>query len=79
VKQGDTRAMFDLGVIYENGGNGEAPDYAQARSWYQKSLDGGFKEAADGLKRLDALAPATPTASVSTPGSTPVATTGVSQ
>jgi TPR repeat protein len=43
AEQGDARAQFDLGLLYENG-DGVPRDYAKARQWYEKSAaQGGTK------------------------------------
>jgi uncharacterized protein len=43
AEQGDARAQFDLGLLYENG-DGVPRDYAKARQWYEKSAaQGGAK------------------------------------
>ena len=43
AEQGDARAQFDLGLLYENG-DGVPRDYAKARQWYEKSAaQGGVK------------------------------------
>lgn len=36
AEQGDARAQFYLGLLYENG-DGVPTDYAKARQWYEKS------------------------------------------
>jgi uncharacterized protein len=36
AEQGDVRAQFYLGMLYENG-DGVPPDYEKAREWYEKS------------------------------------------
>jgi len=43
AEQGDARAQFDLGLLYENG-DGVPRDYAKAHQWYEKSAaQGGAK------------------------------------
>ena len=43
AEQGNARAQFDLGLLYENG-DGVPRDYAKARQWYEKSAaQGGAK------------------------------------
>ena len=43
AEQGDARAQFDLGLLYENG-DGIPRDYAKAHQWYEKSAaQGGAK------------------------------------
>ena len=43
AEQGDARAQFDLGLLYENG-DGVSRDYAKAHQWYEKSAaQGGAK------------------------------------
>ena len=43
AEQGDARAQFDLGLLYENG-DGVPRDYAKAHRWYEKSAaQGGAK------------------------------------
>ena len=43
AEQGDARAQFDLGLLYENG-DGVPRNYAKARQWYEKSAaQGGAK------------------------------------
>ena len=43
AEQGDARAQFDLGLLYENG-DGVPRDYAKAHEWYEKSAaQGGAK------------------------------------
>jgi len=44
AEQGDARAQFDLGLLYENG-DGVPRDYAKARQWYEKSAAQGVAKA----------------------------------
>jgi TPR repeat protein len=48
---GDTRAMYDLGVSYQNG-SGVTQDYVMAREWYEKAA---IKGDADAMLFLGAL------------------------
>jgi TPR repeat protein len=49
---GDTSAMFNLGVFYDEGKEGVAKDYGKAREWYQKAVDAGYEDAKIALLRL---------------------------
>ena len=49
--KGDTTAMFNLGLLYENG-LGVAQDYAMAREWYEKAADKGHAKAMGYLEKL---------------------------
>jgi TPR repeat protein len=46
--QGNDRAQFDLGALYQSG-LGVAQDYAQAMAWYQKSAAQGNARAEEGI------------------------------
>jgi TPR repeat protein len=47
---GSPRAMFYLGVMYENG-HGVPRDLAQARTWFEKAAAGGHEGAKARLNR----------------------------
>jgi len=42
--QGEARAQFNLGIIYDEG-IGVPQDYAEAMKWYRKAADQGFSPA----------------------------------
>ena len=44
AEQGEARAQFYLGMLYENG-DGVPEDFGKAREWYQKSADQGHANA----------------------------------
>ena len=44
IKQGDTNAQFNLGVMYEDG-RGVTQDYQEAVKWYRKAAEQGDAEA----------------------------------
>lgn len=44
AEQGDARAQFSLGLLYENG-DGVPRDYAKARRWYEKAAAQGEAKA----------------------------------
>lgn len=48
AEQGDAKAQYNMGVIYDRG-YGVERDYAQARSWYEKAAAQGDAEAAHNL------------------------------
>ncbi|HLK23278.1 MAG TPA: TIR domain-containing protein [Caulobacteraceae bacterium] len=52
AEQGDAMAEYNLGWIYDNGGNGVAQDYAQALNWYTKSANQGDKDAENNLGEM---------------------------
>jgi TPR repeat protein len=54
AEQGDAGAQFNLGSFYFNGW-GAPKDNKQARVWYAKAAAQGFPDAADVLKKLDAV------------------------
>jgi TPR repeat protein len=51
AEKGDTTAMVNLGLLYDNG-RGVAQDYAKAREWYEKAADRGVPKAKAQLERL---------------------------
>ena len=51
AEAGDTNAMFNLGLLYDNG-QGVAQDYGKAREWYQKAAEAGNTDAKKALLRL---------------------------
>jgi TPR repeat protein len=48
---GNTGAMYNLGVLYQNG-QGVAQNYDQAREWFQKAADAGNADATNKLGEL---------------------------
>jgi uncharacterized protein len=54
AEQGDARAQFYLGLLYENG-DGVTLDYAKARQWYEKSAAQGNANAQFYLGLLSAF------------------------
>ena len=48
AKQGDAKAQFELGLLYENGSGG-SKDHVQAVYWYRQSANQGFAEAQHSL------------------------------
>lgn len=51
AEAGDTAAMVNLGILYENG-RGVAQDFAKAREWFQKAADAGNAEGMLNLGQL---------------------------
>jgi len=49
--KGDADAMFNIGVLYDNG-EGVKQDYIEAMRWYRKAADKGDADAKAALKRL---------------------------
>ena len=49
--EGDPEAEYFMGQLFETGENGN-PDYAMARSWYERSANRGYSEAQFALARL---------------------------
>jgi TPR repeat protein len=49
--QGDTSALFDLGVVYSTGSHGVASDLVEAHKWFNLAALGGHEEA--GFCRAD--------------------------
>lgn len=43
--QGDTSALFDLGVVYSTGSHGVASDLVEAHKWFNLAALGGHEEA----------------------------------
>jgi uncharacterized protein len=54
AEQGDARAQFYLGLLYENG-DGVTRDYGKARQWYEKSASKGEANAQFYLGLLSAF------------------------
>jgi hypothetical protein len=50
AKKNYSRAQYYLGVMYENG-KGVRTNYDEAIKWYKRALDGGYRNASDGIKR----------------------------
>jgi TPR repeat protein len=44
--QGDTSALYDLGVAYSTGGHGVGPDLIEAHKWFNLAAARGHEEAA---------------------------------
>ncbi len=51
AQEGDAKAQYYVGTIYEKGPKGK-PDYPLAAVWYQKAADQGHRQAAMNLGRL---------------------------
>lgn len=49
--QGDTSALFDLGVVYSTGSHGVPSDLVEAHKWFNLAAVGGHEEA--GFCRAD--------------------------
>ncbi len=54
AEQGDARAQFNLGVMYDKG-QGVPQDYAQAMKWYRKAAEQSDAGAQNNLSRMYGL------------------------
>ena len=50
--QGEARAQYNLGAMYENG-HGVRQSYTTAKEWFGKSCDNGFQKGCDGYRMLN--------------------------
>jgi TPR repeat protein len=51
---GNAQAQFSLGLIYEEGRDGNKRDLAYALSWYEEAARNGFKRAAEKIRQITA-------------------------